>query len=337
MIKVGIIGGTGYTGVELLRILSQHQQAEIKVITSRSQAGNNVGSLFPNLDINLKFSPPQSSLLKDCDVVFCAAPNGVAMTFAMDLINADVRLIDLAADFRFSDLDLWSNWYQLDHACPSLTEKAVYGLVEANRNKIKTAKIVGNPGCYPTAVSLALLPFLEAKVIKQNNIIADCKSGISGAGRVASVSSLQAESSENFKAYAVSGHRHQPEIEHNLTKIVSSKVELSFVPHLVPMIRGIQATIYTELKDPNFNPWMILSEYYQDEYFVGISKASPETRWVKGSNHCKISLQQNGKQLIIFSVIDNLVKGASGQAVQNMNVMFGLQETTGLTQTALLP
>jgi len=342
-IKAGIIGGTGYTGVELLRLLAQHPEVEIKVITSRSEAGKKVSDLFLNLAglLDIEFSEPDIDILSACDVVFSAAPNGIAMQYARELVEAGVRLIDLAADFRFKDSTLWSKWYSMEHSCPDLLPDSVYGICEARRKDIKDAKIVGNPGCYPTAVQLALLPLLERDLLKPDTIIADCKSGVSGAGRGASVAGLQAESAENFKAYAVTGHRHRPEIEHNLQDITGSKVNLVFVPHLTPMIRGIHATIYADLINHKMDLQEIFLARYENEFFVDVLEngTEPETKWVKGSNKCKLAVQQikGSSKVVILSVIDNLVKGASGQAVQNMNIMFGLPEVTGLTQVALMP
>lgn len=342
-IKAGIIGGTGYTGVELLRLLSQHPAVNLEVITSRSEAGNKVSSLFPNLTgfTDIEFTAPDIDLFKSLDVVFSATPNGIAMQYARDLVASGVRLIDLAADFRFKDVKLWSKWYDMEHACPELLETSVYGLCEANRDNIKDAQIVGNPGCYPTAVQLALLPLIDNDLIEADSIIADCKSGVSGAGRGASIGTLQAESAENFKAYAISGHRHMPEIEHNIREISGTTPDMVFMPHLTPMIRGIHATIYVKLKNTEADLQQIFVDRYKNEFFVDVldNGLAPETKWVKGSNKCKLTVQKlkDGKQAVIFAVIDNLVKGASGQAVQNMNIMFGLKEETGLAQIALMP
>ena len=345
MIKVGIVGGTGYTGVELLRLLAAHQEVEIQAITSRSEKGLPVADMYPNLrgHLDLAFSEPDMAVLKKCDLVFFATPNGIAMTMAEELLNAGVKVIDLAADFRIKDIAEWSKWYGMEHACPDLVAKAVYGLPEVNRADIKQAQLIANPGCYPTAVQLGLLPLIEKGLIETNNLIADAKSGVSGAGRTAAVGTLQAESSENFKAYGVAGHRHLPEIKQGLALANNADVGLTFVPHLVPMIRGIHATCYATLKDKSSAEQLqsFYEKYYADEMFVDVMPAGsfPETRSVKGANHCRIALHvpQEGNTVVILSVIDNLVKGAAGQAVQNMNIMFGLNENAGLTAIALVP
>jgi len=345
MIKVGIVGGTGYTGVELLRLLAAHPEVDIQAITSRSEKGLPVADMYPNLRgyLDIAFSEPDMAVLSKCDVVFFATPNGIAMTMARELVDAGVKVIDLAADFRIKDIKEWSKWYGMDHACPELVEQAVYGLPEVNRADIKKAQLIANPGCYPTAVQLGLLPLIENGLIDTTHLIADAKSGVSGAGRTAAVATLQAESSENFKAYGVAGHRHLPEIKQGLAIANKADVGLTFVPHLVPMIRGIHATSYARLKDKN-NADQLQSLYekqYADEVFVDIMPAGslPETRTVKGANHCRIAVYvpQNGDTVVILSVIDNLVKGAAGQAVQNMNIMFGLNEDAGLTAIALVP
>jgi N-acetyl-gamma-glutamyl-phosphate reductase len=342
MIKVGIVGGTGYTGVELLRILALHPEADLCVITSRSEAGTAVSELFPNLRgmVDLEFTEPDLSTLSNCDLVFFATPNGTAMQMVPDLLSSGVRVIDLAADFRLKDPTQWDKWYGMSHACPDLLADAVYGLPEINREAIKDALLVANPGCYPTAVTLGFLPLVQKGLLDINSLIADTKSGASGAGRKAAVGALMGECGESFKAYAVPGHRHLPEISQTLTDVVGKRVNLTFVPHLVPMIRGIHATLYgqtqtqADLQD-------VFEEYYADEPFVDVMPAGshPETRSVRGNNMCRISVHrpQNGKTVVVLSVIDNLVKGAAGQAVQNMNLMFGLEEKLGLETVALLP
>ncbi len=345
MIKVGIVGGTGYTGVELLRLLAAHLDVEIQAITSRSEKGLPVADMYPNLrgHLDIAFSEPDMAVLTRCDMVFFATPNGIAMTMARELVDAGVKVIDLAADFRIKDIDEWSKWYGMDHACPDLVEKAVYGLPEVNRAEIKKAQLIANPGCYPTAVQLGLLPLIENGLIETDNLIADAKSGVSGAGRGAAVATLQAESSESFKAYGVGGHRHLPEIKQGLALANNADVGLTFVPHLVPMIRGIHATCYAKLKDKNMASQLqaLYEKHYADEVFVDVMPAGsfPETRTVKGANNCRIAIHvpQDGDTVVILSVIDNLVKGAAGQAVQNMNIMFGLNEDAGLAAIALVP
>ena len=349
MIKVGIVGGTGYTGVELLRLLAAHPEVEIQAITSRSEKGLPVADMYPNLrgHLDLAFSEPDMAVLTNCDVVFFATPNGIAMTMARELVAAGVKVIDLAADFRIKDIAEWSKWYGMEHACPELVEQAVYGLPEVNRDDIKKAQLIANPGCYPTAVQLGLLPLIENSLIETDNLIADAKSGVSGAGRGAAVGTLQAESSESFKAYGVAGHRHLPEIKQGLAIANKAGVGLTFVPHLVPMIRGILATCYATLndkgKDENTAGQLqsLYEKHYADELFVDVMPAGsfPETRSVKGANNCRIAIHvpQDGDTVVILSVIDNLVKGAAGQAVQNMNIMFGLNEDAGLSAIALVP
>lgn len=342
MVKVGIVGGTGYTGVELLRLLARHPQAALMAITSRKEAGMPVADMFPSLrgHVDLKFCDPQDAGLDQCDVVFFATPNGIAMQQARALLAAGVRVIDLAADFRIQDIGVWQKWYGMEHACPDLVAQAVYGLPEANREQIKTARLIANPGCYPTAVQLGFLPLLEAGLVDERYLIADAKSGVSGAGRKAEVGALFAEAGDNFKAYAASGHRHLPEISQGLARYAGKPVGLTFVPHLTPLIRGIHATLYARLND-EADVQALFERRYQDEPFVDVLPfgAHPETRSVRGANTCRIALHrpQDGDTLVILSAIDNLVKGASGQAVQNMNIMFGLPETMGLELIGLLP
>lgn len=341
-VKVGIVGGTGYTGVELLRLLAQHPHCELRVITSRKEAGMGVAEMFPNLRgrVPLKFTEPSAAALNGCDVVFFATPNGVAMNDARALYDGGVRMIDIAADFRIRDVALWEKWYGMKHACPELVAEAVYGLPEVNREKIRNARLVANPGCYPTAVQLGFLPLLEAGIVDLEHLIADAKSGVSGAGRKAEVHTLFAEASDNFKAYGVPGHRHLPEITQGLAQIAGKPVKLVFVPHLTPMIRGIHATLYARLTGPA-DLQLLYEKRYADEAFVDVMPAGshPDTRSVRGANHCRIAVHrpQDGDTVVVLSVIDNLVKGAAGQALQNMNIMFGMAEATGLEQIALLP
>jgi len=341
-LKVGIVGGTGYTGVELLRLLSVHTHVTLTVITSRGEVGMAVADMFPNLRgyVDLAFTDPAHANLEECDVVFFATPNGIAMQQARQLLAKGVRVIDLAADFRIKDIPTWEKWYGMTHACPELVAQAVYGLPEINREAIRSAQLVANPGCYPTAVQLGFLPLLEAGVVDTSYLIADAKSGVSGAGRKAEVPSLFAESADNFKAYAVNGHRHLPEISQGLTAMASAKVGFTFVPHLTPLIRGIHATLYAKLSKA-VDLQALFEARFANEHFVDVlSKgAHPETRSVRGSNICRIAVHQpqGSDVVVILSVIDNLVKGAAGQAVRNMNVMFGLAEQTGLALVAVVP
>ena len=345
-IKVGIVGGTGYTGAELLRLLAQHPQAVVQVITSRSEAGLPVWALFANLREaypQLSYSEPEVEALTACDVVFFATPHGVAMKLAPELMAAGVKVIDLAADFRINDLRVWENFYGMPHACPEIMHEVVYGLPELNREHIARARIIANPGCYPTAIQLGFYPLLKAGLIDIDHLVADAKSGISGAGRGAKVSSLAAETSESFKAYGINGHRHLPEIEQQLNHMAGARVNLTFVPHLLPMIRGIEATLYGRLiRNVSVDALQALfEETYAEEPFVDVMPQGslPDTRMVKGSNMCRLAVYrpQGRDTVVVTSVIDNLVKGASGQAVQNMNILFGLDETMGLSAPALLP
>ena len=344
MIKVGVVGGTGYTGVELLRLLSRHPEVSLEAITSRTEAGMSVSEMFPSLrgHVNLRFSTPDEARLDRCDLVFFATPNGVAMKEARRLLDAGVRLIDLSADFRLTDVDQWERWYGMTHAAPELLGEAVYGLPEVEREAIARARLVANPGCYPTAVQLGFLPLLEANAVARNWLVADCKSGVSGAGRKAEVHTLFAEAADNFKAYGVAGHRHLPEIRQGLQRIARGlPVELTFVPHLTPMIRGIHATLYARLADPSLDVQSLFAERYAGEPFVDVLPAGshPETRSVRASNVCRIAVHrpQGGEIVVVLSVIDNLVKGAAGQAVQNMNLMFGFPETLGLDLVPVSP
>lgn len=342
MVKVGIVGGTGYTGVELLRLLAAHPQVELRAITSRADAGMPVSQMFPSLRgyVDLSFSHPDEAHLDKCDVVFFATPNGIAMQQTRALLDAGVKVIDLAADFRIKDIAEWEKWYGMTHACPDLVAEAVYGLPEVNRAQIKRARLVANPGCYPTAVQLGFIPLLEAGVIEEGSLIADSKSGVSGAGRKAEVHSLFSEASDNFKAYGVAGHRHLPEIKQGLANVSGHPVGLTFVPHLTPLIRGIHATLYARLKK-DVDLQALYEQRFAKEAFVDVMPlgSMPETRSVRGSNTCRIAVHrpQGGDIVVVLSVIDNLVKGAAGQAVQNMNIMFGLPEAAGISMIPLLP
>ncbi len=346
MIKAGIVGGTGYTGVELLRLLAQHPEVELTAITSRKEAGMPVAEMFPSLRgrVSLAFSTPDDAPLKSCDVVFFATPNGVAMQQTRELLDAGVKVIDLAADFRIQDVAEWSKWYGMEHACPDLVAEAVYGLPEINREKIKGARLIANPGCYPTAVQLGFLPLVEAGVIDTAWMVADCKSGVSGAGRKAEIGALFAEASDSFKAYAVPGHRHLPEIRQGVARMAGREVGLTFVPHLTPLIRGIQATLYARLtKEVDLQA--LFESRYANEGFVDVmpAKSHPETRSVRASNICRIAVHRpqgslaGDNTVVVLSVIDNLVKGAAGQAVQNMNILFDLPENMALAQIPVMP
>ena len=335
-VKVGIVGGTGYTGIELLRILINHPGIELSAITSRANDGTAVADFFPSLrgKTDLKFTVPTLEKLRDCELVFFATPSGIAMKMVPELVENGIRVIDLAADFRIKDQATWENWYAMDHACPEYLAESVYGLPEVRRDAIKGANLVANPGCYPTAVQLGLLPLIEAGIIDINNIITDAKSGVSGAGRNPMTRTLLGEASESFQAYAASGHRHWAEITQEMNIAAEANVSITFVPHLVPMTRGIFVTQYCDLKDEAVDVQKLFEERYADEPFVDVMPfgSHPDTKTVRGSNLCRIALQkqEHSNKLIVLSVIDNLVKGASGQAVQNMNIMLGLPEEQGL-------
>lgn len=342
-IKIGIIGGTGYTGVELLRILAGHSAAQVVCITSRSEAGRAVSDLYPSLrgHYDLAYQAPTPALFDACDIVFAATPNGVAMNYAEDLHSKGIKLIDFSADFRINDVKTWQKWYGMEHACPHLLGEAVYGLPEFHREQIKNATLLANPGCYPTAVQLGYMPLLKNDLIETDSLIADCKSGASGAGRNASVGLLFSEISESVKAYNAGGHRHQPEIEQGLQAMTSTPLKMVFVPHLMPMIRGIHATLYAKLKHKEVDLQTIFEQCYKDEPFVDVMPAGshPDTRSVRGTNMCRIAVYhlKETNQALVLSVEDNVVKGAAGQAIQNMNIMMGLDETTGLNLPALIP
>ena len=343
MISVGIVGGTGYTGVELLRLLVTHPEVNLKMVTSRSEAGKLVADTYPNLRgfTDVCFSEPDVKALASCDLVFFATPNGTAMKLVPELLAQGTKIIDLAADFRLKDTAEWEQWYGMPHGCEDILAEAVYGLPEINRDAVRTAKVVANPGCYPTAVGLGFLPLIENGLIDDQHLVADAKSGVSGAGRGANVAALLCEASESFKPYAVDGHRHLPEIRQTLAGVAGHSVGLTFVPHLVPMIRGIEATLYAVLKKTDVDLQALYEKRYKDEPFVDVlpKGTMPETRSVRGANVCRISVfqPQGGDTVVVSSVIDNLVKGAAGQAIQNMNIMFELEETTGLDKPALMP
>lgn len=342
MIKVAIVGGTGYTGVELLRLLSNHPDVDIRLITSRSEAGMPVSDMFPNLrgHVDLLFSEPDDEALAQCDVVFFATPHTVAMSSVPALMQRGVRVIDLSADFRLKDTDLWAQWYNTPHTCPEYAEQAVYGLPELNRSEIRDAQLVAVAGCYPTAVQLGFYPLLKAGLIDPMQLIADAKSGTSGAGRKAALGTLLTEAAESMKAYGVAGHRHLPEIRQILTQMAGGDIGLTFVPHLTPMIRGIHATLYGKLQR-QVDLQVLFEQHYADEPFVDVMPAGahPETRSVRGANVCRLAVHQpqGNNTVVVLSVVDNLVKGASGQAIQCMNIMFGLAETQGLLSIATLP
>jgi N-acetyl-gamma-glutamyl-phosphate reductase len=346
MVKAGIVGGTGYTGIELLRLLAQHPRVELKAITSRKEAGTPVAAMFPSLRrrVELAFTEPNMQALRGCDVVFFATPNGVAMNEARAVLDSGARLVDLSADFRLKDVAEWENWYKMKHAAPELLRDAVYGLCELNRERIRGARLVANPGCYPTATQLGFLPLVEAGVVDLDHLIADAKSGVSGAGRKADLHISFSEAADNFMAYNVPGHRHWPEIRQGLAQAAKREVGLVFTAHLTPLIRGIHATLYGRItREIDFQS--LFEKRYAGEPFVDVMPAGshPDTRSVRAANMCRIAIHrppEGGRRadtLVVLSVIDNLVKGASGQAVQNMNLMFGLPEAEGLDHVPVVP
>jgi len=343
MIRVGIVGGTGYTGVELLRLLAAHPDLEVALITSRAESGRRVDDLFPNLrgHYALAFSDPDVRTLAACDIVFFATPHNVAMNMVPELLDAGARVIDLSADYRIRDAKLWSDWYGEAHNSPQLLAEAVYGLPELNRDKIATARLVACPGCYPTSVQLGFMPLLAQALVDPQHLIASSASGVSGAGRQAKIDNLLSEVADSFKAYGVSGHRHLPEIEQGLSDIAAQAVRVTFVPHLLPIVRGIHSTLFARLRDDSVDIQAVYEDWYSREPFVDVLPAGvlPQTRTVKGANRCQISVAvpQQRDTVVVMATIDNLVKGASGQAVQNMNIMLGLDETAGLQQVGLLP
>ncbi|MGR9086213.1 MAG: N-acetyl-gamma-glutamyl-phosphate reductase [Gammaproteobacteria bacterium] len=343
MIRAGIVGGTGYTGVELLRILALHPEVDVAVVTSRSDAGLRVDALYPSLRgyVGVMFSAPEVNALTACDVVFFATPNGTAMSMAGPLLAHGVKVIDLSADFRLKDVVEWGRWYGMEHASPDLLDEAVYGLPEVNREAIRSARLIACPGCYPTSVQLGFLPLVEKGLIDVGHMIADVKSGVSGAGRKAELAMLMSECGESFKAYSASGHRHLPEIAQGLGIAAGKPVGLTFVPHLTPMIRGIHATLYARLHGRQCDIQQLYEQRYANESFVDVLPQGfhPDTRNVRGSNRCQIAIHQpqGGSTVVVLSVIDNLVKGAAGQAVQNMNLLFGFPENLGLGMAALYP
>ena len=343
MITVGIVGGTGYTGGELLRLAFAHPALDVTQVTSRNEVGAPLSTLWPQLEGRsaLRFTAPEVETLRQCDLVFFATPNGTAMTMVPALLDAAVKVVDLSADFRLRDLDAWERWYGMPHACPELVDNAVYGLPECHRDAVREASLIANPGCYPTAVLLALVPLLERELIDPQHLIADAKSGVSGAGRKTSLSVLHGEVAENFRAYGVGGHRHQPEISQQLDQCGAGSTRLTFTPHLVPMFRGLQATVYADTSADSEALRAAFEDRYAAHSFVHLlpQGMTPETRSVRGTNYCQLALwrQPENERLIVLSVIDNLVKGAAGQAIQNANLMFSMAETEGLDAMPFFP
>ncbi len=345
MIKVGIVGATGYTGVELLRLIAQHPNAKLHRVTSRKEAGMPVADMFPSLrgHVDAVFTDTASADLTSCDVVFYATPHGVAMADAPKLLAAGVKVVDLAADFRLQDAAVFEQWYKMPHTCTDILKEAAYGLPELNRAAIAKARVVGNPGCYPTTMQLGYAPLLKAGLVDADSLIADCKSGVSGAGRKAELGMLFTEAGDNFKAYGVAGHRHHPETVAQLQAMSKTPIKLLFTPHLTPMIRGMHSTLYAKLNAQGqvADLQAVFEAAYRDEPFVDVMPAgsTPDTRSTRASNMLRIAVHrpEQGNMAVILVVQDNLMKGAAGQAVQCMNLMFALPETAGLQHIAVLP
>ena len=346
MIKAGIIGATGYAGAELVRLLLGHREAEIVWYGSRSYVDQSYAKVYQNMfqlvdavcvDDNME------EMASKVDVIFTATPQGLCASLVKEEILQNVKIVDLSADFRIKDVAVYEKWYGIEHKAPQFIKEAVYGLCEINREKIKKARLIANPGCYPTCSFLSVYPLVKEGLIDPNTLIVDAKSGTSGAGRGAKVDNLFCEVNENIKAYGVAAHRHTPEIEEQLSLAAGKPVLINFTPHLVPMQRGILVTAYASLlKDVSYEEVKaVYDQYYQDEYFVRVLEKDvcPQTRWVEGSNFVDVNVKidPRTKRVIMMGAMDNLVKGAAGQAVQNMNLMFGLDEAEGLRMAPLFP
>lgn len=345
MIKASVIGATGYTGQELVKILYTHPEVKLMGLGSKSYAGEEISKIYPHLRGIDKIckSPEDESLIDDADVIFLALPHGLSVPYVKKIIAKGKKVIDLGADFRIKDLKVYQEWYKCEGPSSDLLEESIYGLSEINKDKIKNANIIANPGCYPTTVLLPLIPLLKNNVVSKDNIIIDSKSGVSGAGRKPSLNNQYCETNEGIKAYGLPLHRHIPEIEEKLSKSAAENINITFTPHLVPMTRGMLSTIYCTLEE-DFDAVKVhnlLKDYYKDKPFVRILNLgeSPSTKWVSGTNNCDIGIftDPRNKRITILSAIDNLIKGASGQAIQNMNIMFGLDETMGLNLWGLYP
>lgn len=346
MINVGIVGATGYVGSDLIRILKKHKDVNIKSITSKSYVGKRYDEIYENFRGKFDLECEEQDILemsKEVDVMFLALPHGISSFEIKSEVLKNTKVIDIGADFRLSDVSVYEEWYSVEHGAKDILEEAVYGLCELNREKIKNSRIVANPGCYPTSTVLSLLPLAKSGLIDLDSIIVDAKSGVTGAGRSLNIGTHFTECNESFKAYGIGSHRHTPEIEEQLTRISGEKLNINFTPHLVPMNRGILTTSYCNLKkEVSYDEIKeIYNEAYKDEYFVRLTKEGifPETKWVKGSNFCDIGfkIDKRTNRIIVVGAIDNMVKGAAGQAVQNMNIMFGLDEKTGLEDISIFP
>lgn len=347
MIKVAVIGATGYAGQELMRLLIQHPHVEVSVITSRGNKDERYSSMYGNYTKVSELTFSENNILevsKEVDVIFIALPHGIASNLVTKEVLSNAKVIDLGADYRLSDVNVYENWYNTKHGSQQLlNEDSIYGLCELNRSEISKYSLIANPGCYTTCSILSLAPIIDKNFINKNSIIIDAKSGVTGAGRSLDISTHFTECNESIKAYKISSHRHTPEIEEQLTKIAGEDIHLIFTPHLVPMNRGILATCYVQLKEEIKldDVYQMYLEFYKDEYFIRLLNKgmNPETKWVKGSNFCDIGINIDPRTntLIVIGAIDNLIKGAAGQAVQNMNILFELEETTGLKGIPMFP
>lgn len=345
MTKISIAGATGYTGLELLRILSKHPQAELVSLTSESYAGKNIREVFPSLagSVNHELVRMTPKIAEECDILFLALPHTVAMSQVPKFLKQACRIIDLSADFRLQSAEAFEQWYNTPHESPGTLPQAVYGLPELHREEIRGAKLVANPGCYPTSIILALAPLVKSDWVDMKSIIADSKSGVSGAGRKASLSTHFCESNEGVSAYNLATHRHTPEVEQELSGLAGKEIQITFSPHLIPMTRGILSTVYLNLSQDVICQELIdhYGEFYKEEPFVRILEPGvfANTHFVAGSNYCDIGIQidPRNRRVILTSAIDNLMKGASGQAVQNLNILLGIDEKTGLDFPAIFP
>ena len=345
MIKVGIAGASGYTGLELIRLLANHPEVELSVLTSETYKEKSIADVFPSLNgiININLQSLDVEILKSCDVIFLALPHTIGMDILPELLKSNCKVIDLSADYRLKNADTYSEWYSLTHTHPEFLSQVIYGLPELNREKIKSAQGVANPGCYPTSVILAIAPLLKTDWVDLESIVSDSKSGVSGAGRTTSITSQFSEANEGVTPYGLASHRHTPEIEQELSNLVGKPIKISFSPHLIPMSRGMLSTIYInlnhKLKDENLIEHY--ENFYSDELFVRVLDKGKfaSTHFVSGSNFCDIGIKVDSRvnRLIITSAIDNLIKGASGQAIQNMNIMLGFGEATGLRSPGMFP
>lgn len=345
MIKVGIIGATGYVGQQLVGLLLRHQNCEISFVSSNSYAGISFSNIYRQytgiFDMECIDHSEVKNHLANVDLVFIALPHGLSFEIVKVCYENNVKVIDIGADFRLKDIDIYKEWYQVDHGAKELNQKAVYGLPELYREEIKGASLIGNPGCFPTASILGLIPLMKSDFVDKSSIIIDAKSGVSGAGRSVKVDNLYGEVNESFKAYGVASHRHTPEIEQELSTVSNEDIRLTFTPHLVPMNRGILATSYVSLvkEASQKDLYDLYKKEYKDEAFVRVIDELPQTKWVRDSNFCDIALRVDNRtnRVIVISAIDNMMKGAASQGIQNMNLMFGLDERTGLGMLPMLP